>query len=75
MSYLEFKEVVERSWGQGGIKGWGSFMTKEKLKRLKGELKEWNLCSFGSIKQNIKSLREAFHKLDERDDECGLTKA
>lgn len=73
MSHPEFGEVVERSWKEGGLEGWGSFILKEKLKRLKLVLKEWNSRKFGAMEQNIKDLRKEVKRLDERDDEEGIT--
>lgn len=35
----DFRDKVEGSWREGG---WGSFVLKEKLKRLKEALKEWS---------------------------------
>lgn len=34
-SHPEFLDVVENSWYEEGIQGWGCFVFKEKLKRLK----------------------------------------
>lgn len=36
LSSPDFKAKVEDSWREGGIVGWGSFVFKEKLKRLRG---------------------------------------
>lgn len=36
LSNPRFREVVEGSWNEGGIEGWGSYVAKEKLKRLRG---------------------------------------
>lgn len=64
---------MENSWKEEGITGWGSFVFKEKLKRLKIALKSWNDNNFGSIDQNIAALRNEISELDLVDDSLGLT--
>lgn len=46
--------------------GSGSFIIKEKLKRLKCELKIWNNESFGSIEDNIQKIVEEIKLLDDK---------
>lgn len=65
--------VVENSWNEEGIEGWGWFVFKEKLKRLKETLKTWNEQQFGSIYQSIKSLHEEIKEMDIIDEAFGLT--
>lgn len=73
LSHPRFKEVVVESWSEGGISGWGSYVFKEKLKRLKEALKLWNLTQFGNMDLEIKKLKEEIQLLDYKDDEVGLT--
>lgn len=73
MSHPHFKEVVTRSWNEGGIEGWGSYVFKGKLKRLKEELKRWNNDHFKNVDNNISLLREKIQRLDEKDDISGLS--
>lgn len=40
--HLSFKPFVKEKWKGYNVKGWVSFMLKEKLKLLKGNLREWN---------------------------------
>lgn len=75
LSHPDFMRVVDASWKEGGINGWGSFVFKEKLKRLKLKLKEWNSGCFGFLEQNIQSLREEIHALDMLDEASGLSEA
>lgn len=67
-----FKELVESSWKEVRIESWGSYVVKEKLKRLKETLKEWNKEQFGNLDQKMLELREELKVLDERDDVRGL---
>lgn len=72
LSHLNFKDVVTASWKEDGIVGWGSFIFKEKLKRLKKALKIWNNEHFGNMESKIKLLKEEIKNLDEKDDMVGL---
>lgn len=74
-THPKFREVVENLWKADGIIGWGSFVFKEKLKRLKMELKIWNSQHFGSIDQKISALRDELKVLDLRDNAVRLTEA
>lgn len=42
-----FSEIVARSWGFGGSVGWMVVSLREKFKRLKFEMKRWNVEVFG----------------------------
>lgn len=72
LSHPEFTEVVERSWKEG-IEGWGCYVFKEKLKRLKGALRSWNVEQIGIIDQTISALRSEIQTLDLIDDAFGLS--
>lgn len=54
-----------------GLDGWGSFVFKENLKKLKGMLKEWNTNHFGNLDQSIRASREEIQRLDTIDDGGG----
>ncbi|XP_057780084.1 uncharacterized protein LOC130998691 [Salvia miltiorrhiza] len=71
-SHPDFEEVVRESWNRSGIRGWSCFVFKEKMKRLKNDLKKWNKSTFGVIDENIESLRDEIQKWDNIDDTFGL---
>lgn len=73
LSHPQFREVVEKSWREGGLAGWGGYVVKEKLKRLKEDLKRWNRDHFGHIDNKIQAVREEIQKLDECDDKEELS--
>lgn len=73
VSHLDFLMTIESSWKDEGIEGWGWFIFKEKLKRLKGMMKDWNVSHFGSIDWNIKEIHEEIQELDMRDENRGLS--
>lgn len=51
--------------------GWTGFVVKEKLKKLKEDLKEWNQNVFGIVEANIEKSRREIQKLDAIDDTLG----
>lgn len=53
--------------------GWGSFIFKEKLKRLKLRLKVWNRECFGILDQKIQVAHDEIYALDMLDDSSGLS--
>ncbi|KAK1270705.1 hypothetical protein QJS04_geneDACA020954 [Acorus gramineus] len=55
--YPDFLEMVAHDWA---ILIWGSplFVLAQKLKRLKGVLKLWNLHSFGSVHRRLQETRQ-----------------
>lgn len=73
LSHPQFREVVADSWREGGIDGWGCFIFKEKLKRLKDHLKSWNRDHFGRLDHKISQSREVIKSLDDKDDNVGLS--
>ncbi|XP_057808416.1 uncharacterized protein LOC131022889 [Salvia miltiorrhiza] len=70
--HQDFEEVVTNSWQRGGISGWSSFVFKEKIKRLKEDLKEWSRSGFGIVEENISKLKDEISKWDSIDDVFGL---
>lgn len=75
MSHPSFLELVSNSWREGRIEGWGCYVFKEKLRRLKEALKVWNKEVFGDLDQKVVRLREELNTLDKKDDEGGLSEA
>lgn len=74
-THPQFRETVEKSWREEGIVGWGGFVLKEKLKRLKEVLKSWNKEHFGHLDNSILMLRNEIKDLDLEDDNDLLSEA
>ncbi|KAL6525382.1 hypothetical protein OROHE_015689 [Orobanche hederae] len=72
LSHPEFRSKVEESCREDGVKGWGCFVFKEKLKRLQETLRGWNKEVFGNIDRKMEDLKEEILGLDRRDEERGL---
>jgi len=49
--------------------GRGLFVLKDKLKKLKSDLKIWNREIFENVNQAVKKLQKKIQELDARDDE------
>ncbi|XP_057811598.1 uncharacterized protein LOC131025829 [Salvia miltiorrhiza] len=71
-SHPEFLKLVEKVWREGSFTCWSCYIFKEKLKKLKVALKEWNRVSFGNIDHAIISLKDELQALDALDDTFGL---
>lgn len=71
-SHPEFKKFIEDSWKSYEVDGWYGFRIKEKLKRLKEDLKKWNREVFGFIDSKVDQLKQDIHELDMIDDTLGL---
>lgn len=44
--------------------GWGGYVLKEKIKRLKQRLKQWNREQFGDTFKKFKKIEEELNKLE-----------
>ncbi|XP_057803173.1 uncharacterized protein LOC131018471 [Salvia miltiorrhiza] len=62
----------KRLIGGQKLSGWSSFVFKEKMKRLKTDLKSWNRVSFGSLEENISRLKSVLQEWDIADETSGL---
>jgi len=57
------------------VTGGGIFVFKEKLKKLKADLKVWNREVFGDVNQVSKEFQKRLEELDTRDEEDGLVES
>jgi len=67
-----FKELVSLKWSSYEVQGGGIYIFKEKLKKLKADLKVWNKDVFGDVNHISENLQKKIIELDDRDDERGL---
>jgi len=63
-----FKDFVRCKWLSYEVHGRGLFVFKEKLKKLKFDLKVWNREVFGDVNQIGEILNKKIEELDARDD-------
>ncbi|GKV35031.1 hypothetical protein SLEP1_g43351 [Rubroshorea leprosula] len=56
-----FSDMVAAKWKEIKIQGWGGFILKEKLKKLKDFLREWSKSSLQEVDRKIEEARESTH--------------
>ncbi|GLU01310.1 hypothetical protein SLE2022_186220 [Rubroshorea leprosula] len=59
-----FRELVENQWNNSDIRGWGGFVVKEKLKRLKNCVKDWTRNQVQGVDKHIEEAKAKIAKLD-----------
>ena len=59
-------------WASYDVQGGGIYIFKEKLKKLKADLKVWNKEVFGDVNLVSEELQKRINELDARDDDRGL---
>ena len=60
-----FKATVHQCWTSHQQLGWGGYILKEKIKRLKQRLKFWNQEQFGDTLKKVKKVEAELNKLEE----------
>lgn len=70
-----FCDFVHDKWLSYEVQGKGLFVQKEKLKRLKSDLKIWNIDIFGNVNLLEEALQKKIQDLDAHDDEGALDAA
>ena len=60
-----FKETVHHCWTSNQQAGWGGYILKEKIKKLKHNLKRWNREHFGDTFTKVKRIESELNKLEE----------
>lgn len=69
----EFGKLVIDTWSMECPSTWKAIRLKEKLKRLKLEVRKWNMVSFGNIDSKITDLETSISDLDLRAEDRGLS--
>ena len=57
----DFKNFVKSNWQELNFEGKPAFVLKEKLKALKGRLREWNRDCFGFLNSKINNVKAELH--------------
>jgi len=63
-----FKELVRNKWESYDIRGNNLYVLKEKLKRLKFDIRNWNKYVFGDVNKQRVELEKRVQDLDGKDD-------
>ncbi|XP_068504066.1 uncharacterized protein [Phaseolus vulgaris] len=72
LSKFGFKDLVKGKWNNYDVQENRMSKLKDKLKFLKGDLKEWNRCVFGNLEESKSRITMEIEKLDVKDVECDL---
>jgi len=70
---VRFKELVRTKWESYVLRGNGLYIFKEKLKRLKFNIRSWNKFVFRDVNEQRVELEKKIQVLDENDDEGELS--
>lgn len=68
-----FKKAVQDSWTSNQLRGWGGFVLKEKIKRLKDSIKVWNRDHYGDTLKKYMKIQEDMNKFEENTIDRQLT--
>ncbi|KAK2427386.1 hypothetical protein QL285_025969 [Trifolium repens] len=64
-----YNQFVKEKWRSMHVDGWGGFVLKEKLKMMKGALKEWHVTHSQNLSSRIDSLKIRLSALDLKGEE------
>ena len=59
-----FKSIVKECWTANHQRGWGGYVLKEKIKKLKERLKIWNREQYGDTFQKYKKIEKELNNLE-----------
>jgi hypothetical protein len=68
-----YSKFVKEKWESLRVDGWGGFVLKEKLKLMKGALKEWHSTHSQNLSSRIDSLKVRLAGLDLKGEEDALS--
>lgn len=71
-THPDFKKFLEDAWNNYEYEGWYDYRIKEKLKRLKEDLRKWNREVFGTIEGKFELHKREIYELGLIDDTLGL---
>jgi hypothetical protein len=66
---------VKEKWRSLNVDGWGGFVLKEKLKLMKGALKDWHVAHAHNLSSRIDSLKARLSALDLKGEEDILSES
>ena len=68
-----YQQFVKNKWSSFNIEGWGGFVLREKLKLIKGALKEWHLEHAKNIPGKLEALKLRQAELDDKGEDDELS--
>lgn len=73
IDHRDFNDLVRRTWNDSHLTGWMGFRLKEKLKRLKTTLKQWNKDTYGDVDLKIHGSGASIKSLDLKGEDGDLS--
>nr|KYP65076.1 hypothetical protein KK1_019694 [Cajanus cajan] len=70
-----FMEFVRKAWSEIHVQGTGALILKEKLKGLKGKLKQWHKDNFGNLQKQLSQVEASLDEIDKKADDRELQDA
>jgi hypothetical protein len=70
-----YQNFVRDKWNSLQVEIWGGFVLKEKLKLIKGSLREWHKAHAQNLPSRIDSLKARLYVLDVKGEEEALSEA
>ncbi|KAL8493586.1 hypothetical protein ACS0TY_024678 [Phlomoides rotata] len=64
IEHPKFRKLVTKVWKGAEVEGWGGHICKEKLKKLKGEIKRWKLENGAGFSKEIVEIEKSLSRLD-----------
>nr|KYP66721.1 Transposon TX1 uncharacterized [Cajanus cajan] len=69
----DFRPLVEKTWEETNVHGWGAFVVKEKLKQLKITLRDWHARKSDDLETQHKVISNKMNDLDKKEESSELT--
>ncbi|GAU31392.1 hypothetical protein TSUD_19380 [Trifolium subterraneum] len=70
-----YQAFVKDKWKELQVDGWGGYVLKEKLRRIKTTLKDWHTTHTQNLPSRIDSLKDRLSILDQKGEEEALSEA
>src|SRR4051812_13932287 len=69
-----YHKFVEETWKSLEVHGWGGYVLKEKLKLIKGHIKEWNRKHTKNLDGIIEEYKRKVNDLELKSEQSDLSK-
>ncbi|KAL8538469.1 hypothetical protein ACS0TY_000467 [Phlomoides rotata] len=73
LEHPNFKKLVMKVWLETDLEGWAGYICKEKMKKLKGEIKRWKQVNGTGFSKEIEETKKALEGMDNKLDSTGWT--
>ncbi|GAU19481.1 hypothetical protein TSUD_77250 [Trifolium subterraneum] len=70
-----YQVFVKEKWKELQVDGWGGYVLKEKLRRIKTTLKDWHTTHTQNLPSRIDSLKDRLSILDQKGEDEALSEA